>query len=488
MAVFFLLGTGLMSPSWVSASATIKGTVKGALPKSLRYLSGPPEEDFSPSPKPITVAGDGFTVSLSQPVAGLIYLLMDDTTLQLYVHPNDTLEFVLDTDSILIKEFKGRGAADNSVLNAFTRQFGADFDIRLMREKATSTESVDKYESDLFNSRLRQMKFLKEAGTREHLTPAFRQFMEHQITYNYFRNLFLFASVRAGQSNGLMVSPLPSIMLQELGGVAVRHESAMNSPAYRGFLREYVLYYTAGQFNFAAFSDYTDLVDRTYNYALRYLSGEPFVYWLAATLDAYCDRAAPSTVKKLYKALEQADQGKRYVQKVTVKCRNALQAKETKAKPEEDSEADDKKAKTRKSEQPFTLLDLKGREVYLEDFKGKVVYVDFWASWCGPCRQQFPYAKALKEMLTPEQRKQVVFLYISIDDTDEKWKKAIEQYQIEGFHTRSPGGWGSSATRHFGVSSIPRYMLIDKQGNVVDPNAKRPSSGQAILQDILMLL
>ena len=68
------------------------------------------------------------------------------------------------------------------------------------------------------------------------------------------------------------------------------------------------------------------------------------------------------------------------------------------------------------------------------------------------------------------------------------WKNAIEKNGIEGFNTLSPGGWSSSAASHFGVSSIPHYVLIDKNGNVADPDAKRPSTGQEVINDIVRLI
>lgn len=94
----------------------------------------------------------------------------------------------------------------------------------------------------------------------------------------------------------------------------------------------------------------------------------------------------------------------------------------------------------------------------------------------------------MKEKLSKKQKEEVVFLYISIDNNEAAWKKGIEQNNIQaGEHAFSPGGWGASVVKYFGIKGIPRYVLIDKKGDIADGNAKRPSD-PAALDDILNLL
>jgi thiol-disulfide isomerase/thioredoxin len=71
----------------------------------------------------------------------------------------------------------------------------------------------------------------------------------------------------------------------------------------------------------------------------------------------------------------------------------------------------------------FTLTDINGEEVSLSDFQGKVVYLDFWASWCGPCMREVPFAKELKKRMAGQD--DLVFLYISIDTDEEAWRRTV---------------------------------------------------------------
>src|SRR5690606_31045031 len=133
----------------------------------------------------------------------------------------------------------------------------------------------------------------------------------------------------------------------------------------------------------------------------------------------------------------------------------------------------------------FTVHDESGKKVKLSDLKGNVVYLDFWASWCGPCKAQFPHVAKIKEHFAG---KDVVFVYISIDEDKAAWEKAMDTYHLTGLHIREDGGWKSKTAQEYGVQGIPAYFIIDKEGKFAIDTAPRPSQGEKLIEVIEGLL
>ncbi|MBW8048799.1 MAG: TlpA family protein disulfide reductase [Cytophagales bacterium] len=131
----------------------------------------------------------------------------------------------------------------------------------------------------------------------------------------------------------------------------------------------------------------------------------------------------------------------------------------------------------------FTLKSNQRDTLSLSDFRGKVVYLQFWASWCAVCKQQIPYAKFLQNEL---QGKDVVFLYISVDENELGWLKTIKKRNMEGVHLYS-GGFDSEVAQSYDLQATPTCILIDKQGNIAFNPAKYPSQ-RGLLEDIERLL
>ena len=117
----------------------------------------------------------------------------------------------------------------------------------------------------------------------------------------------------------------------------------------------------------------------------------------------------------------------------------------------------------------ITLPNVNDSMVSLSSLKGKVVLVDFWASWCGPCRQSNP--SVVKLYRKYKDRGFEVF-GISIDDKKNAWVKAIKQDKIKYIQVNDTGGWNSKVATAFRIEAIPTSFLLDKAGNVVAIDAE----------------
>ena len=108
----------------------------------------------------------------------------------------------------------------------------------------------------------------------------------------------------------------------------------------------------------------------------------------------------------------------------------------------------------------------------LSDFKGKLVYVDVWATWCRPCLAEIPALKALHDKL---KGKNIEFVSISIDEDKEAWRKAVKERELKGVQLIADKAFESQFIQDYGISQIPTFLIIDKDGKIVSPNAPRPS-------------
>ena len=127
-----------------------------------------------------------------------------------------------------------------------------------------------------------------------------------------------------------------------------------------------------------------------------------------------------------------------------------------------------------KSAPDFKYENSKGQLVSLKDFKGNYVYIDIWATWCGPCIAEIPSLKNLEKSF---EGKKIKFVSISVDVSahKQKWADFVKENNLGGVQLMADKDFNSEFIKTFGVTTIPRFILIDPDGKIIDNNAKRPS-------------
>ena len=119
----------------------------------------------------------------------------------------------------------------------------------------------------------------------------------------------------------------------------------------------------------------------------------------------------------------------------------------------------------------FTYENTSGEPVSLSSFRGSLVYLDVWATWCGPCKAEIPYLKTLEQ---DYHEQNIVFLSVSVDTNKDQWLKMVKEEALGGVQLWADG-W-SQITKDYAIFGIPRFMLFSEDGKVISNDAPRPSN------------
>lgn len=124
----------------------------------------------------------------------------------------------------------------------------------------------------------------------------------------------------------------------------------------------------------------------------------------------------------------------------------------------------------------FRFPDETGKQVALSDFRGKLVYIDVWATWCGPCKKELPHLKKLEEELRGSA--DVVFLSVATDPAkdEEKWRRYINANEMKGVQLFAGSRAKKELLDPYKIAGIPRFILVGRDGKLISADAPRPSS------------
>jgi len=459
----------LVNTAWAQ-QFHFSGNISGIADENLRVSF--PEDYFGNTwNEEIPISKSSFSKTATIPASGWMKLQYHGKDRSVFVWKNAkalTIDFDADfLDDKAEVKFGGDDAAIHAFATQIKEKFGSKLLVEWLNAQAADASNIDGMEMEIFALRNDVIHSLEK--NESELPSDFVKAYKNHITYYYYLSLFKFSEVKTAKSNIPKATEIPKVLIEGLDWERMNKSSELDSKFFRELLIQFVNYKALEEYDFMKFADKNAVVQEAFNLARENLKGESLHYFLTKTLLANSANVQPSLLRQMRDFLNGTEASDVFVKLVTDSLGERLQAK------------DDEVALALTDAQPakddidVELQGLDGKMFKLSDLKGKVVYLDIWASWCGPCRKEFPHSKALKGSLSKKDAKNIEFLYISIDNTETVWKLAIEELGIEGVHGLSKGGWGSEATSKFGVSSIPRYLIFDKKGKVVDGNAPRPS-------------
>lgn len=413
---------------------------------------------------PITSDGS-FSLSFQLEEESYADLEFRNHQLRLYLKPGGKVKLQTHSrhffDSL---RFQGEGRYENQYLKQFAVKFEQPFEYQTIPFKIQSL-SQNEYVDYINNTRYKQLEHLKAFKKEHPLSENFAELARWEIEYAAAFERLIYPELHAffGNHDDYVVDEDYFLFLQDL---PIDNPKALKSFHYTNFLKEYTKYLYKLENGIEFQQEITEGYYRIYPIVKKRFRGmEIKEFALAQNLMWTLDKTSLGDLEENFQQFLENAEKPRYRRIIAGKYRNEKNIANGEMAPD------------------FTLRDIEGNKVSLSDFRGKVVYIDFWASWCGPCIKEMQYAKKLKKKL---EDKNVVFLYVSLDQNLETWRSTVNQRGPQGIHVNGLND-STDLAAAYNVKAIPSYFLVDKDGRFVDVNAKRPAD-EDIMQDIQALL
>lgn len=385
-----------------------------------------------PTVERMIIPGEDASFKITFPIKAANYFRLGRNTL--YLSPGDHMEVVIDKNNPRNASFTGKGAEANNYLRNTPFPKGGSFLEAGKLVKSTPEATIEAVEA---SAEIRRKELMAATG----LTTEFRRLEIARIKADLINSLL------SGESYNGMILKLKG---DEAETYALHYKEAIK-PKVMAYGHNFV------DASLMKMTVYRDIAADLINDRTEAKLAQPIKDWYKA-------EELVGEMEKVKNKSELAKFKEKITQIKTIPYQKAAnQMLQQLLSFGKDDEAVD-----------FTARDLNGLSVKLSSLRGKVIYVDLWATWCGPCMHEMPYFEKLKEQF--KDNPNIVFVSLSLDDTAEVWKKSVESRKAEGHQ------WliDRNKLQAYNIVGIPRILLIDKNFKVADMDAPAPSSVEAV--------
>lgn len=354
------------------------------------------------------------------------------------MQPGDVLNVSADADHISNSlVFRGDHVNDNIFMNRQEEVFNAYKEKVMNNYYAIVTYSPDKFLQYVDQLKERKLAFIREFNKKRRLSShlkkvftwdAYGSAVSSKLNYPPVREQYLKEKVT-----------LPADYYDFMKKVKPAKRSADLGVSYYFFLDNYLRQLYKRQ----------HVEKNYYDYVKSKLRGR-------ALYDYYAFALRRDFNRKLYSKFDANSPYPKLAQKVRTKYRHLEGILEGSPAPN------------------VSFMDTNGELSQLYDYRGKYIYIDCWATWCGPCIKEIPSLKTLEKDF---HGKNITFISISFDDDEanDKWKKFVDEHELSGVQVRIDSSNKEIFSKSFNIQQIPRFIILDKEGKIIDANAPRPS-------------
>jgi len=465
---FLLLLAGLTSLNSF-AQVCIKGNIKNLPPGNtaeVSYYSDRIDWTETSAGKVNVDAQGNFVLRFPWEKPGQATLTIGEQHADLFLVKGDSLQIDVDYlsfDSTLV--YHGKGAADNQYLAA---EILEDFQGKSNRYSYfTDAALYTAYEDSLEQA---NKTFFKAHDSKD-FSKEFRWYITTSIKYRYVNPRWMFKILYDRKTKKITTRELPEHYFDFLKKINLDDEDAIENTNYQVALLRYLSENNDDENarslpdSIKDFERMKILADMNYKFRKNVFKGKVRDYELTMYVKDHLGvlMQDPEYADKLVNDYKATCRNPVYVASIDKIYSRAKSMMPGKAAPE------------------FLLMNTEGKTVSLAAYKGKTVFIDFWATWCVPCIVSMPRAKALEEKL--KDRNDIVFLFVNVNDDSTSWRNYIKKEELGGAHLRADKKQSAELYSAYNFNGIPHYVLIDRKGKIVEANMDSP--GDAAEKKIL---